>query len=226
MILIWFWYDFDMISLWFWSAFEFLIWFCYGVRRVFACWSGVLCCQLGRVLPADRHGSNPSKHWAFGGGNISFGTLPGQRHFWLQALAATKKILTVAGQNFTPAWSLARTEPFSKPGSRFDLKKKSVIRACMLSQNRSLETRKMKAWAPSLQLCTVSWLKPYFFQCFLSLITSLLFVSVLNKLFLNTWRGSSSISCQYSMKLVIGTWKNMKLIEKMYLQLYLYCNKE
>ena len=43
-VLRFFGYDFDMIFLWFWSAFEFLIWFCFGVRRVFACWSGVLCC--------------------------------------------------------------------------------------------------------------------------------------------------------------------------------------
>ena len=207
MISIWFRYDFDMtnfvIFVWFWGASIFWIWFRYvflnnfgmpsnfwydfamvlgGYLLVglgcFAVSSAGSCLRMG--MEAIRRNTGRLEADTFRLGHRLANDISDSK-LWLRK----KNFLTVAGQKFTPAWSLARTEPFSKPGSRFDLTKKSGLRACMLSQNRSLETKRMKAWAPSLQLCTVSWLKPWFwfFQCFLSLITSLLFGSVLNKSF-------------------------------------------
>lgn len=127
MISIWFRYDFVMISLWQ------ILWFSYGFGLSLIFWydfvmvsggcrlRGLICfavCSAGSCLWMGIR-SNQWEHWAFGGGKLSSGTLPGQRRFCFQALAAPKKLSDRLSRVSPPLGVWRRAEPFQRIRVRF-----------------------------------------------------------------------------------------------------------
>lgn len=146
MISIWFRYDFVMISLWQ------ILWFSYGFglslifRYDFVMVSGgcrlrgLICfavCSAGSCLWMGIR-SNQWEHWAFGGGKLSSGTLPGQRRFCFQALAAPKKTFWPSEQSFTFG---AEQSHSNELGSGFWKNRNLLSSICLACYPRSAQCR-------------------------------------------------------------------------------------
>ena len=144
MILIWFRYDFDMISIWFcydfwqilrfWAVSDFLIWFCYGLRGVQASWPDMLCCLLSRVLLVDGHTKQ------------SVGTLGlwrGEAFLW-NPTWSTKFLFSSFGcvsRVSPPLGVWLRAEPFNELGSGFWKNRNLFSSICLACYPRSAQCR-------------------------------------------------------------------------------------